>query len=226
MKICLNYYGQIRDIGILRRTFKDFIQTGNENQYHIIWTTWKTEDVSLFKHQFPNSYTLQYEEPNMDNYKYITSNYNLDITNNQRKTISHYVKGLYIKSKSIETITKYEKEHNIDFDMIITLRCDTIIHDNHLYGFYEQILENAHNTIFLANGPRFAIYNEPADADSMFIANKQVSFKMLAQIDILPHCVINNTIYFHPETAFTKAILYLNLRIIHMNIRAFPQQLH
>lgn len=225
MKICLNYYGQPRDIGITSRVFDEFIKTDTQIEYHVVWTTWTGEDLSAFKQLFPTSYVKQYDPPSMDNYKHITSVYDLDVTN-RCKTISHYVAGLYIKYKSAQTIADYENEYGIEFDMIITLRCDTIIHDNHLAIFYKPIIENIHNTVFLACGPKFDVYHERAEADSMFIANKQVTFLLLSQLDILPHCVINNTRHFHPETAFAKAIHFLNLRILCINIRAFPQLLH
>ena len=32
MNICLNYYGQNRDIEILKRAFNDFIKTDDENK--------------------------------------------------------------------------------------------------------------------------------------------------------------------------------------------------
>ena len=223
MKICLNYYGQPRILNNMKRIYEDFLKHP-DIEYHILWTTWKTEDIIEFKQLFPSAYIKQFDEPEMSIYNDIINNYSMD-PGNPNKTIEHYVKGLHIKKMSKYTIEEYEKTSSVEFDFIITLRCDTYIHDNHLYIYYEKILHDLNNNVFVANGPNFAVYKEDANADVMCISNKQIMFKILSQIDILFFCNLLNTNFFHPETSFNKALKHLKLNIICLNCRAFPQQL-
>ena len=48
MKIGISYWGQLRNMSITSQTFNDFIKDEN-NEQHIVYTTWEDENVSEFK---------------------------------------------------------------------------------------------------------------------------------------------------------------------------------
>jgi len=228
INVCLNYYGQPRNSNITSDIYYKFINIDDNKHklpfnvnYHIIYTTWKYEDVSSFKKIFPNAYIEQIEEPNMENYKFLIENFKMDVTNHH-KNISHYVKGFYIKQSSLKTIEKYENNNNINFDFIITIRPDIYIND-YLPKFYEVISNKLDNTVYTAIDPIFAIYNSPALPDVICISNKKTMEKILNQLSILKHCTVNGSNFFHPETSFYNALNYYNLNIIKLNFKAFPQ---
>ena len=228
INVCLNYYGQPRNIDITRDTYYKFIHIDDNKhklpfnvKYHIIYTTWKSEDVSKFKQLFPCSYIEQIEEPNMENYNFLIENYKVDITN-PYKNINHYIKGFHIKKSSFKTIEKYENDNNINFDFIITIRPDIYL-NNYLPKFYELINKKLDNTVYTAVEPKFAVYNSPALPDVICISNKKTMEKILNQLSILEHCTVNGSNFFHPETSFYNALRYYNLNIINLNFKAFPQ---
>ena len=129
--------------------------------------------------------------------------------------------GLYVKQQSYNTILSYEKENNIEFDIIITLRCGIYFNKTKIYTFYDYIFNNLNNNVFLAEDPKFDIYNLGAAADTILIANKNITYKILSQIDLLDNCCINN--FFHPETSFYLVIKYLKINIIFLQFTSFPQ---
>ena len=174
-----------------------------------------------FKKIFPNSYINFIEKPDLKNYEYIINNYTLDITNSY-KTIEHYVLGLYIKKMSYTTIINFENNNNINFDFIITLRTDMHL-NNHLSNFYDTINKNLNNTVYVANSPKFSIYEQESLPVVMFISDKDTSKKILEQLDILINCNIKNTNFFHPESSFYNAIAFSKININELNLFAFPQ---
>jgi hypothetical protein len=219
MKICLNYYGQPRNLDITKYSFDNFIKNDNI-EYHILYTTWDNEDITHFKQLFSTCFINQIEKPDLNDYTKIIDNYTVDPTN-PHKTIQHYLLGLYIKKMSYTTIEKY----NHDFDFIISLRTDIYLHDFHLSTYYNTILNNLNNTVFLPHEPKFPVYNENASPDTLYISNKSVMQQILCQIDILENCSVSNTNLFHPETSFYKSLVFYNLNIQLLNFRAFPQKL-
>jgi hypothetical protein len=226
MNICLNYYGQIRNNSITTETYEKYINDKNNNIY-VLYTTWDTEDITLFKDYFKDSYIRKTNIPNLYNYHEVISKYKIDPTNHN-KSIEHYLLGLYIKKESYNTINNFEEEQNIKFDIIISMRTSVYI-NNRISNYYNTILDNInneHNTVFVANRPCFKVYNDDALPDVFYITkNKLVMKKVLSQIDILDNCLVTNTNFFHPETSFYKSLCHFNLNIIKLNLYAFPQLL-
>lgn len=230
LNVCLNYYGQPRKLDITKNTYDNYIKL-NENdplnvKYHILYTTWKSENVGEFKTLFPESYVEQIDEPNMENYEHIIKNYKMDSTNilNSNKSVENYIKGLFVKQKSFDTIERFEKEKNSKFDFIITMRTDVYL-DKHLPDFYETIMSSLDNNVYVAKEPKFTIYNNPSLPDVISIADKESTKRIVGQLDILPNCVVNDSDFFHPETSFYNALKYSNLNIIELDFKAFPQPL-
>ena len=224
MNIAINYYGQLRDITRMIEMYNNFIKDDNIN-YHILWTTWTLENKEPFKIFFPNSYINSVEELGFNEYNTIINNFCMDKTN-PNKTFEHYAKGLYIKNKSIETINNYEIENDISFDFIITIRTDIFIYDNHLSIFYKEIKKIlTDDVIFIANEPKYNIYNQGGEPDCIFISNKVATKKMLNQINNLSNCTLNESNILHPETAFGKNIISNNLIKYNLNLRVFPMPL-
>jgi len=223
MKICLNYYGQLRNINILKETFLKHLYS-TEYTYDIVYTTWKNEDTQAFESFFPEAFVNKIDEPNMEDYTNILNNYEIDI-GNSRKTLEHYLKGLYVKQKSYNTVIKFEKENDILFDIIITIRTDAYLNKN-LSQFYNYIfdisIQNS-NVVFTGCEPCFAVYNQKALPDTMVISINNTLKRTLYQLSILENCVVINTNFFHPESSFYNALIYQNLDIIELPFGAFPE---
>ena len=224
MNICLNYYGQMRNNTITTDIFEKYINDTNNNIY-VLYTTWSVEDITLFKDYFKNSYIRQINIPDLDEYSEIIDKYSMDGTN-CHKSLQHYLLGLYIKKESYNTINSFEEEKNIKFDIIISMRTSICI-NNKISNYYSTILDNNdESTIFVANRPCFKIYNDESLPDVFYISkNKFVMKKVLSQIDILNHCLVTNTFFFHPETSFYKSLYYYNLNIVKLDLYAFLQLL-
>lgn len=228
VNVCLNYYGQLRDINRLKEMYYKYIHIiendlNNQNvKYHVIYTTWNTEDVSGFKEFFPNSYIEQIDQPNMENYNYLIDKYKIDVTNSH-KSMDHYVKGMYVKQMTCTTIKNLENINNINFDFIVTLRTDIYI-NKYLPSYYDIIINDLEDdTVYVPNEPKFAIYQTPALPDVITISNKKVTEKVLNQLSILEHCTVNGSNFFHPETSFYNCLKYFDLNIVELDFKAFPQ---
>jgi len=220
MHICLNYFGQPRNIENTIIEFNQYIHSNDNNiNYSILYTTWDTENVDEFKKHFKNSYINLIEKPDLSKYDYLINNYTLDYSNSY-KNIEHYVLGLYIKKMSYTTIINFEKSQNINFDFIITLRTDTCL-NNHLSNFYSDVIKNLNNTVYVANHPKFSIHNQPSLPNTFFIADKRTTKKILEELDISQYCNIKNTNFFHPESSFYNVMVYSNIDINELDLYAF-----
>lgn len=223
MNICLNFYGQPRNVQLTLNTFNNCINTSDVT-FHILYTTWDKENIDEFKQAFPNAFIRQYQHPDLNNYTHITNNYIMDPTNqNLHRSIQNSVFGLYIKSMTEYTINDYEFFNNIKFDFIITARTDIYLNMN-ICCFYKYIIDSINdNSVYVAHEPTFTIYPEqPSIPDAMFIANRVVTLKIIKQVHFLQHCVVKNTNYIHPESSFFNALSYLGLHIEKLNYTCFP----
>ena len=225
MNICLNYYGQPRNIDLAKSMFDKYIKTEQNVTYHILYTTWVTEDVTNLKKAFSTAFIKQYELPNLSNYENITKKFMMDPTN-PNKTIEHYLLGFYIKKMSDITINEYVNINNVTFDFIITMRTDIYLSAN-IHDHYTNIMNNiGDNTVFVAHAPKFIVYGgegQNALPDVMFIANKHVTEKIVKQIDILDKCSVKNHKFFHPESSFYNMLEINKFKIYEIPIKAFPQ---
>jgi hypothetical protein len=220
MKVCINYFGQPRKLEVMNITYDTFLKD-DKNDIHILWTTWKSENINEFMTIFPNAYINQIDEPNMDNYSHITTKYRMD-PGSPNKTIDHYIKGLYVKYKSSDTISNYEYNNNINFDIIITTRIDTYINSSGKFNkYYDDIINK--NSVFVGSGPKFNVYNNGAYPDVISIAKPDIMKKSLNQISIIDKCNVNNTNWFHPETSFYKSFIAQNINVVELDFLAFPQ---
>ena len=219
--ICINYFGQIRNIDVLKKTYSEFIYNHNYN-YHILLTTWEDEKmIDKFKQIFPNSYVRKVILPDINIFQDIIKKYTIDPTNSH-KSIEHYLLGLYIKNETKNTILEYLDQININFDIVVTLRTYIYIFDNNISQFFEHI-NNEENKIYIACDPKFNIYNQNAKPDVIFLSNQDVTLKAVNHFDCLEKTVVNNTNYFHPETSFGKNIIEKKIDIVELPFRAFPQ---
>lgn len=223
-KICLNYFGQCRNIDITEKIYNEFIKTNDPNiEYTILYTTWKDEDTTAFANLFPNAYIKKYDYPDLNDYKNIINNYSMDPTNiANEKTLTHYLLGLYIKKMSYNTMKEFG--HN-NFDCVVSLRTYIYIYDSHLSSIYNIIQKD---TVYVANSPKFDIYSQygqPALPDVIFISDENTMKYLLHQIDIIENCSVKNTNAFHPESSFYNSIAFYNFKIVCCNFRAFPQPL-
>lgn len=223
MRVCINYFGQIRDMNITIETFNNFIKE-SVHETHILYSTWDDENIELFKNYFHESYIKTYQKPDLSEpyYNNIIQNYTMDYSN-PNKTIEHYLLGLYIKSKSKNTIEHYEKEKNIKFDIIVSLRTSVYLFDKHISCFYNDIYESGSDYIYTAYDPCYNIHNEIALPDVIFIGKEYSNKKALDQVSILEKCKLYNQNVFHPETSFAKSLQMMGLVIKKLNFRAFPQ---
>jgi hypothetical protein len=216
MNICVNYWGQPRLMNIIEDIYKTQIND-NINNFHICYSTWKTENISIFKEIFPNSYIKQYDYPNLENYSDIIQNYKYDNTTISRD-ITNYIYGLFIREQSINTINEYMNINNVSFDFIITIRPDTDIYNGLLYSYYNNILENK-KFLYVATHPRYDIYNQGAIPDALLISNYN-NMKKILKFPNFETIAINSNII-HPETATGKNVIYNQVPIKYMNLSSF-----
>jgi hypothetical protein len=223
MKICINYYGQLRDIKTTINTYNNFIKDTN-NEFHILYTTWENENTIDFKNVFKNAFINKIQLPDLSNYKNIIDNYDLDPVNRTIKSISHYILGLYIKLKSLNTIEIYENTNNIVFDIVINIRTDTYIWGSHLSTFYNLVSSND-NKVYCANEYRFDVYKTGSVTDAICFSNRNISNTILNQLNNLEKCVVieknNITNFFHPETTFYNNLKNEALSIIILPFNAY-----
>jgi hypothetical protein len=222
MNVCLNFYGQPKNIRNLRDVYDKYLYNEKYN-YHIVYTTWKTENVELFRSFFPNAYINQIDCPDETNeiYKNITMNYNIDPTNLAgRKNIQGFFLGLYSKDYSRNTILEYETQNNIKFDLIVSLRPDTNLNANVSLHF-EKFVENE---IYVASDPCYNIYQQGAYPAAFDMAKRDVMMYLLDFIKIINYCTLNGTNIFHGETSLYKLIKIKNLQIVFLDFHASVYQ--
>lgn len=224
IKVCLNFWGQPKNMQNLQDIMSKYLYD-SKFDFFILYTTWKSENITTFKIFFPNSYINLIDLPPYDdvNYMDIINNYDLDVTNkNNGRTINNYFLGLYCKDYTRNTITDFEVERNIKFDIILTLRPDINLNTN-ISHFYEEI-NNTSKTIFVASEPRFDIYNQGSYPDVLCISKRDEMLELLELINSLKFCILDNTNNFHPETSSYKLIMNKNLLIKYLNFYAFLYQ--
>lgn len=221
MKICINYYGKPDRLNITKEMFDYYIKD-EINEFYILYSTWNTKNIDSFKVIFPNAYIKTFDIPSILEVEEYNNNFKMDSTNNH-KSIQHYIMGLYIKNKSSETILEYEKNNNIEFDFIITLRCGIYFNKEKISSFYNIIL-NKNNCVYLAIEPSFNIYNMGSCPDVISISNKNITLKILSQIYNIKNIIINNE-FIHPETSFYLYLKFLDLEITQLNFMAFPEKI-
>lgn len=216
MNICINYWGQPRKLKIIKEVYESQLKD-NINNFHICYSTWKTEDVQDFKAIFPDAYVIQYDLPDFTLYEDIIFKFKYDHTT-VSKDIKNYILGLYIREQSLKTINKYIQNHNIIFDFIITLRPDTNIYNGNLKQYYDNINNNS-NILYLAKEPRYDIYNQGAVPDALLISNFYNMNKLIS-FPIFENIAIDGNII-HPETATGKNIIHNSFVVNYLDIYAF-----
>jgi hypothetical protein len=217
MNICINYYGQIRDIEDCKYMFDNYIFE-TRNKYHILFTTWEDENIKPFIEKFSESFistNKQVDESAFD--KGLLTKYTIDRTQRKDKTLFHYLKGLYIRNKTIDTILMYEKNKNIKFDLIITLRIDTTI-SNALSDFYKNVMDK---NICVANEPRFNIYDTGSYPDCLCFSNRDNMLNILDCLKDIEKCCVKDTNFFHPETTSYNIIINKKLDITYCLFNSF-----
>jgi len=226
MNICLNYYGELRNLELTKYTYLNYIKSDNA-KYHIIYTTWEDTNIDKFIEFFPDAYINKIAYPDIHHYKDLLNNYTMDITN-PNKTLSHYILGMYVKQSTRYTIDNYIEQNNVTFDLVITLR--TYLYFNRSFvSYYGLVLPTlSNNNVYVPEKPKFDVYktshNQDALPDGLTISNTHVAKIVVSQLDILNNCVVNNTNYFHPESSFYNMLFYNQLEIkILPNLFSFPQ---
>jgi len=217
-KICILYTGKPRVIDHAKSMLE--LLTGGDNEYHIALTTWVDEDTSEFELAFPNSFIDYVQLPKQDdidrfvaNDKYVSM-----------RPLSNYYHQLYIRSKSSETLKKL----NMDFDVVVLIRTDTIIWRN-ISIFYDDVKSND-DVVFVPIGPNWDIYGTDvvyglgACPDVIFFSNQPTMEKILTQqINISRETQQRGGVY-HPETCQLRCFQLLNLEVKRLQFDAFIYQ--
>ena len=188
MNICINIFGQQKLIETLKSTLEKNI-IDSHNTFHLLYTGWKDEEP-IFENLFPESYVVRINKNQelIDIYSEKYKNIFLDNTNSY-KNINHLINGFYIKNKSIETIEKYMLEKNINFDLIITMRTYTNIFYNYKLN-YDIMKSIGLEKVFVPKGRDFNIYKTGSCCDTIVIANKSNTMKILEQINYIDKSII------------------------------------
>jgi hypothetical protein len=223
MNICINFYGQQRDmsncINMLSNNLLD-----NKNKFYILYTGWKNEEP-LFEKMINPCFVrrITADKDKIDNYLKKYSNIQLDATNvANSKIFENIIYGFYIKNESINTINECINKFAIHFDLFLTLRIDTKILTP-LFNEYEYIKQKGFQNVYVSKKDRldWDIYKVGAISDFICISNYENTVKILNQLDNLQHCLIGNTSMFHPETSFCKYLNYNNFNIERLGFLAY-----
>ena len=224
LKVCLNFWGQPKNIQNLQYIYEKFLHDP-QYDFFVLYTTWKSENITSFKNIFPSSYINLIDLPSDNDLNYIdiVNNYDLDSSNKGNgRIINNYFLGMYSKDYTRNTINCFENNNNIKFDIIVTLRPDIRLFTNISYYYTE--IYNTCNTIFVASEPRYDIYREGAYPDALCISKRNEMFLLLEFINELKSNTLNNTNVFHPETTSYKIIINKQLLIKYLNFNAFVYQ--
>ena len=220
MKIAINYFGLPRTPQNARQIFDEYIYDP-AHEFHFMYTTWNVENTATVERQFPEIYIQKEPIPSKQYFSYLINNYVLDETNTiKRKTLYHYLLGIYIKDKSRLTVNAYETAHNITFDLIITLRLDTNIKNAILGGFYNKLQLNT-SLVYSASEPCYNVYKEGSYPDTILIGSRDFHLKSLQLLDALPHCTLSDGCTFHPETTAYKTIIFHGGQIEYLPFYSF-----
>jgi hypothetical protein len=226
MPICINYYGQPRELERTKRVYDQFLESSSHDIY-ICYTTWDTESIKEFRELFPNAYIRQIPVPDTEAlYSDIIQRYSIDPTNSHRKSTEHYILGLHIKKHSYYTIEQLSHDIGTTFDIVVSLRTDVYLYDFIIKDKYDDLLTRVKtNTTFVANEPKFNIYGEFGLPDIIYLSDMPTMQKILFQLDIIRECVVPGKQFFHPETSFHVSLVRMKLDIIQLPLRAFPQRM-
>ena len=227
MNICINFYGQQRDmnnvIDMLKNYIRDRERERDDNKFYILYTGWENEEP-LFETLITDCYVKRVAV-NKEKIEYYVNKYSdieLDITNViNNKNIEHIMYGFYIKQQSINTINEFMEKNNIQFDLIVTLRIDTKIIEETLFSNYEYIQKCGFHNVYVSKESMYDwnILNVGAISDFMSVSNYENTVKILNQLDNLEHSAIyyDNKLLFHPESSFCKYLRYNNFNILRLN---------
>lgn len=214
MNICINYWGQPRLLNVIQNIYDSQIND-KINNFYICYTTWKNEDITKFNKIFPNSYINQIDYPEINNYKYIINHFKYDSYN---PDIKHCILGLYVRERSLDTVSAYQEKLNIKFDFIITIRPDSEIREKKLFDYYSYINLNP-EYIYLADRPRYDIHNKGAVPDALIISTLD-SLKEILKFPDFNKVAVNGN-YIHPESTTGQMIRFSKIKCIFLDFYAF-----
>lgn len=217
MKIAVNFYGQPRSPHNAHNIFSQTI-LDKKNEFKVLYTTWDEERIDQFQNLFPASFIRQVPVPPIESFKDEISKYQIDPTN-PNKTIYGYLLSLYCKKESLKTIQLFEEIANVEFDLVITLRTDTILESNIFQNYYEDA-KTRQDSAFVASEINHNVYGTGAYPD-MFLLTSRKATRALNQIDMLEKCVVQGTNFFHPETSAFQCLVSnsLSVEFIEMTAR-------
>lgn len=223
MPICINYYGQPRELERTKRVYDEFLESSSHDVY-ICYTTWDTESIKEFRELFPKAYIRQIPLPDTEAlYSDIIKRHSIDPSNRSRKSMAHYILGLHIKKHSYYTIEQLSQDIGATFDLVVSLRTDVYLYDFIIKDTYDTTVKT--NTAYVANAPKFNIYGEFGLPDVFYLSDMPTMQKILFQLDIIDECVVPGKKFFHPETSFHVSLVRMKLDIIQLPLRAFPQRM-
>jgi hypothetical protein len=216
MKIAVNFYGQPRDPQNALKTFNNAI-VNSKDKFKVLYTTWDDERIDKFEELFPHSFIRQVSRPDVNYFDDYNERFRVDATN-PNKTLYGYLLSLYCKKESAKTIELFEEISNTEFDLLITLRTDTILDSNVIQEFYDAASQKT-NTAFVTSEINHDVYQKGAYPD-MFLMTSRKSINSLRQIEILEKCVVPGTNFFHPETSAYQCLIANNLSVEYMQMTA------
>ena len=218
MKICISYSGQPRMLDHAKRTFDSLFAplSKSGHECHVMYTTWDHTNVEKYVALFPMAHVRQVAQPKDEVYEAYERNFR-QLT--FQHTMTNYMLGLYIRKETVNTINQYEAMHHIDFDVIISLRTDTLIQlDRSIEWCCEQAMANG-NSIFVGDRERFDVTGRGACPDMFIVASKGAALKCLNQHDHIEGC---SFIYEGEKTVHPETSCYLNFKQHGCNVVYVP----
>jgi len=215
MNICINYYGQPRTLEHAKNTYNHLF-ANLPYSIHVLYTTWDHTDTTKYKGLFPMAHIRQIPQPTEESYEYYERNYRQYTF---QRTMANYMIGLFLKKETLNTICEYETKNNIKFDVIITLRVDTLINlERSISWCCEEAIINK-NSVYVGDHHRFDILGIDACPDACVITSRDSSFKILTQHDNIDECCF---MYEDEKTVHPETSCYLNYKYHECNIVYVP----
>lgn len=225
MKICINLCGQPKKYENFPTVLEDHL-VNTEHEYHILYTTWKTENidgfVSLMKSKNINVTINQIDLPDSStpHFDSISTNLIYDYSHQLAgKHIRNYFYYLYARQESAKAVINYENKHQIKFDLVILTRPDIKI--NRPIFRYFDIMQHE-NFVYVSDEDRYNVYKEGAVPDALLMGRRDTIMKLLTSaIELLPACGLQNSNQIHPETSCYKLIKKHDFMVVYLDFNSF-----
>ena len=165
MKICICFIALQRTIGITYKNIEHNL-INEDNEFTIIYVTWKNENIDTFLSIFPNTIVYRVDEITEEDEGYKKWQEGLKYHISLRYiSLFIWYRQIYLWKKAADILKTKETE----FDLMIRMRTDIIFENDYVFRYYKEIKEN---TLYFASEPRHSIYGDERGCPDQFFMGK------------------------------------------------------